>query len=47
MKTIKWIAGITLLIGVLGYLDRGWFDIKGLLAITLLISPIVIALRSE
>lgn len=47
MKTTLWIIGILALIGGLGYLDRGWFDLLGLGAMALLVVPIVIAVRSE
>lgn len=47
MKTTLWIIGILVLIGGLGYLDRGWFDFLGLGAMALLVVPIVIAVRSE
>lgn len=47
MKTALWTIGILGIIGVLGYIERGWFDYKGLAVIGLLLVPTIIALRSE
>lgn len=47
MKTIGWIVGLLGIIGFLGYIERGWFDIKGMAVIALLLIPTVIAIRSE
>lgn len=47
MKTIIYSAGLLMLIGIAGYIERGWFDWLGLGALATLVIPIVKGLRSE
>ena len=43
--TMIYVVGFLVLIGVMGYLDRGYFDFLGLGALAMLVIPIVVALR--
>lgn len=47
MRTMIYSIGLLMLIGVAGYIERGWFDLLGLGAMAVLVIPIVRALRSE
>lgn len=47
IETLMIIVGLLLLIGVMGMIERGWFDWLGLLAMASLVVPIVITLRKE
>ena len=45
MRTMLYVAGLLGLIGVMGYLDRGYFDFLGLGALAMLVIPIVVTIR--
>ncbi len=45
MRTLIYAAGLLGLIGIMGYLDRGYFDFLGLGAMALLVIPIIETIR--